>query len=68
MKIQNVTDASFRKYGKIITEYSFVLPLALRVGLGQLAVDQKPVPADWALAWAQADPNISRRTAATRCV
>ena len=23
MKIQNVTDASFRKYGKIITEYSF---------------------------------------------
>ena len=23
MKIQSVTDASFRKYGKIITEYSF---------------------------------------------
>lgn len=23
MKIQNITDASFRKYGKIITEYSF---------------------------------------------
>lgn len=23
MKIQNVTDAPFRKYGKIITEYSF---------------------------------------------
>ena len=23
MKIQNVTDASFRKYGKIIMEYSF---------------------------------------------
>ena len=29
MKIQNVTDASFRKYGKIITEYSFekILPV-----------------------------------------
>ncbi len=51
----------------VITEYSFVLPLSLRVGLGQLAVDKKPVPTDWALAWALSDPNISRRTAATRC-
>jgi uncharacterized tellurite resistance protein B-like protein len=62
-----VSEKSYLRQSPIITEYSFVLPLALRVGLGQLAVDQKPVPADWALAWAQADPNISRRTAATRC-
>jgi len=43
------------------------LPLRLRIGLGQLAVDQKPVPAAWALAWALADPNIERRTPTTRC-
>lgn len=27
------------------------LPLALLVGLGQLAVDQRPLPAEWACAW-----------------
>ncbi|PKO49181.1 MAG: Tellurite resistance protein TerB [Betaproteobacteria bacterium HGW-Betaproteobacteria-4] len=62
-----VSEKSYLRPPPVITEYSFVLPLPLRVGLGQLAVDQKPVPADWALAWSLADPNISRRTAATRC-
>ncbi len=46
---------------------SFELPLRLRIGLGQLAVDQQPVPASWAHAWALADPNIVRRTAVGRC-
>ena len=43
------------------------LPLALRIGLGLFARDQKPVPADWALAWVMADPNIYLRTPAMRC-
>lgn len=51
----------------LITDRGYELPFSLRVGLGQLAVDQKPVPADWALAWALSDPNIVRRTPITRC-
>lgn len=43
------------------------LPLQLRVGLGQLAVDSKPVPGTWALAWARSDPNISLPKLASRC-
>lgn len=43
------------------------LPLSLRIGLGQMAVDQYPVNAQWALAWALADPDMSRNTAITRC-
>lgn len=46
---------------------SYELPMGLRIGLGQTAVDQQPVPASWALAWALADPNIARRTAVGRC-
>lgn len=50
-----------------IHENAFDLPMPLRIGLGQLALDKKPVPVEWALAWAQTDPCISRRTAVTRC-
>lgn len=50
-----------------ISEPCNELPLRLRIGLGQLAVDRKPLPSDWALAWALADPNIIRRTAVQRC-
>ncbi len=63
----DVSEKSYLRPPPNITEYSFVLPLPLRIGLGQLAIDKKPVSADWALAWALADPNISRRTATTRC-
>lgn len=45
----------------------YELPMRLRVGLGQLAVDQRPVPGLWSLAWALSDPNIARRTPVTRC-
>lgn len=46
---------------------SYELPMSLRIGLGQAAVDQQTIPASWALAWALADPNITRRTAVGRC-
>lgn len=36
------------------------LPLALLVGLGQLAVDMKPLPAEWAFVWGMADPAINQ--------
>lgn len=37
------------------------------VALGQMAAAGDPVPAGWALAWAQGDSEISLRTPATRC-
>jgi uncharacterized tellurite resistance protein B-like protein len=42
-------------------------PVGLKVELGALAGDGKPVPADWALAWAWYHPDIHLRTPATRC-
>jgi uncharacterized tellurite resistance protein B-like protein len=42
-------------------------PIGLKVELGAFAEDGKPVPADWALAWAWYHPDIHLRTAATRC-
>ncbi|MGY2135869.1 tellurite resistance TerB family protein [Pseudomonas reactans] len=43
------------------------LPIALRLALGQMALDKHPLNAAWAMAWVQSDPNISRRTAVSRC-
>lgn len=62
-----VADKSYLAAPPVITRTSYELPLRLRIALGQLAVDGKPVPADWALAWALSDPNIIRRTPITRC-
>ncbi len=50
-----------------ISGQSYDMPMPLRIGLGQLAADKQPVDADWALAWALADPNIARRTPVSRC-
>lgn len=36
------------------------LPLLLRLGLGQLLRDGRPIPAEWALAWALAEPEPPR--------
>ncbi|MGE8174700.1 TerB N-terminal domain-containing protein [Pseudomonas fluorescens] len=47
--------------------YSYEMPLPLRIGLGQHAANKRPLDANWALAWALADPNISKRTPVTRC-
>lgn len=62
-----VVEKSYLAPPPLIAERGYELPLGIRIGLGQLAIDQKPVPADWALAWALADPNINRRTPTTRC-
>lgn len=43
------------------------LPARLKVGLGQLAADGKPVPPAWALAWVRAHPEARLRTPAKRC-
>ena len=43
------------------------LPFELRLGLGQLAADARPVPAPWALAWVRQHPGAWLRTPAERC-
>lgn len=43
------------------------VPISLKICLGQLVRDGKPVPADWALLWATCAPTISLRTPAQRC-
>ena len=43
------------------------LPFDLRLGLGQLAADARPLPAAWALAWLRLHPAAWLRTPATRC-
>ena len=43
------------------------VPFELRLGLGQLAADARPLPAAWALAWLRLHPEGWLRTPATRC-
>ncbi|WP_229786817.1 tellurite resistance TerB family protein [Actinokineospora fastidiosa] len=51
-----------------VTEWSFEIPMDLRVGLGQHIAANVPLPAEWALAWCIAHPDTRRlRTPATRC-
>ncbi|WOF80824.1 TerB N-terminal domain-containing protein [Pseudomonas sp. FeN3W] len=47
--------------------YGYEMPVELRIGLGQLAADKQPMPADWALAWVLSDHNVGKRTPVTRC-
>lgn len=46
---------------------SYDLPLYLRLALGQASVDEAPVPATLALAWARLAPDAYFRMPATRC-
>ncbi len=43
------------------------LPFQLRLGLGCFMKENSPIPAEWALRWAQAEPTIYLRTAPLRC-
>ncbi|WP_256475984.1 TerB N-terminal domain-containing protein [Amycolatopsis sp. WQ 127309] len=50
-----------------VGEWSHELPVDLKVGLAQLAVEGRPVPADWALSWYGHHPDSYLRTPAVRC-
>lgn len=49
------------------TRYSWEIPIGLRVHLGKKVRDGTPIDAEDALCWALAHPNLSTRTAITRC-
>lgn len=42
------------------------MPLDVKVGLGHLVAEGKPVPGSWVLAWLHCDPELPWRTPATR--
>lgn len=46
---------------------SWELPASVRVAVAELARDGKPIPVDWAFAWAWFDPETSVKTPAQRC-
>ncbi len=48
-------------------KHGWDVPFELRLGLGQIAADARPLPADWALAWLRLHPEGWLRTPATRC-
>lgn len=63
----NIDEKLYLSSPPTIREASTELPLALLVGLGQLALDQKPLPVQWALAWGEADPAINQNISMTHC-
>lgn len=48
-------------------ERGWSVPTRLKIGLGQLSADRKPLPPEWALAWLRADPDARLLTPAVRC-
>jgi uncharacterized tellurite resistance protein B-like protein len=51
--------------GPFFQGYEF--PLSLRLGLGLLSLEGKPISAEWALAWYQSAPSTRIRTPQQRC-
>ncbi len=45
----------------------YELPVSLRVGVGRIVANGKPLPSDWALSWFLTHPAISLRTSVLRC-
>jgi uncharacterized tellurite resistance protein B-like protein len=44
------------------------LPIDVKLVIGDIIADKKPIPAEWALAWLVCHPETRLRTPATRCV
>jgi len=46
---------------------SWEVPLSVRLGLGVIALEGRPLPPEWALAWYRSAPTTRLRTPAQRC-
>ncbi|MGE5313932.1 MAG: TerB N-terminal domain-containing protein [Acidobacteriota bacterium] len=57
----------YRSYPQI-QSCSWEIPMSLKIALGQMARDGVPLSAEWALAWAENDPQMPHRTPVQRCV
>ncbi len=49
------------------TTRGWELPYQIKLAMGQLSADRRPIPAEWALAWLRAHPDTRLPTPATRC-
>lgn len=69
IEIVDATNQSSKLYEEELGELpaSYGLPLTLRLAIGQAVRDGIPIPAQLALAWAERDPAIARRTPVQRC-
>jgi uncharacterized tellurite resistance protein B-like protein len=68
IQLINVEPQTYLRAPPRVESSGLEMPMSLRLALGQMALDKHPLSADWALAWVQSDPNISRRTSVSRCV
>jgi tellurite resistance protein len=50
-----------------VPELMYELPASLKIGLGLMAREGRPVPPAWARVWAVTDPAFHRRTSFVRC-
>lgn len=51
----------------VATSRGWEVPLDVKLAVGSRAADGRPIPADWALAWALSHPETRVRTPALRC-
>ncbi len=49
------------------TRLGWEMPMSVRLAIGQLAAQRRPIPADWALPWVLLHPTTHLRTPARRC-
>jgi tellurite resistance protein len=66
MRLTQLNDTLYLNSPQIAPHFS-EMPLTLKVALGQMAKDAVPVTSEWALAWAQNDPEMPRRMPSQRC-
>jgi hypothetical protein len=52
---------------RVLHKWDQAYSSTLRIGLGYCAANGMPVPASWALAWAESHPEYRQRTPAERC-
>jgi tellurite resistance protein len=67
IQASQVTAPLYRTAPQIDNGCSWEIPLTLKIALGQVANDGVPLPAEWALAWAENDPSMPRRMPSQRC-
>ncbi|WP_282422139.1 TerB N-terminal domain-containing protein [Polyangium sp. 15x6] len=69
LAVAEISHGAARSYAKIPVHISpgAEYPLSIRLGLGQLAADGVPVPAEWAYLWTLFDPETRLGVVAQRC-
>jgi len=67
IQASQVTAHLYRTAPQIDNGCSCEIPITLKIALGQVANDGVPLPAEWALAWAENDPSMPRRMPSQRC-